>query len=120
MDRFVIYVDENAMDTEVIAALRSRGVTVTTVLGVGRLEKADEDQLAYAAARGCVLYSFNVGDFLQLHGEWAASGRDHAGMILAQQQRYSVGEQLRRLLRIREALSATDMRNRVEFLNNWG
>jgi hypothetical protein len=41
-------------------------------------------------------------------------------MILSQQQRYSVGEQLRRILRIREALSAADMRNRVEFLSNWG
>ena len=33
--------------------------------------------------------------------------------------RFSVGEQLRRILRIRAAESAESMRNRVEFLANW-
>ena len=117
---FDVYIDENAMRSEVVSALRSRGVQVVTVFDARRLERPDEDQLAFATAQASVLYSFNVGDFLQLHREWAASGRDHAGMILSQQQRYSVGEQLRRILRIREALSAADMRNRVEFLSNWG
>ena len=41
-------------------------------------------------------------------------------MILASQQRYSVGEQLRRILRLRATVSAEEMRTRVEFLGNWG
>jgi len=36
------------------------------------------------------------------------------------QQRFSVGEQLRRILRIRTAISADAMRDRIEFLANWG
>ena len=65
------------------------------------MKKSDDKHLAYATERGCVLYTFNVSDFYRLHTEWIDAGREHAGMILAPQQRYSVGEQLRRILRIR-------------------
>ena len=41
-------------------------------------------------------------------------------MILAQQQRLSVNEQLRRILRLRASVTTDGMRNKVEFLNNWG
>jgi hypothetical protein len=40
-------------------------------------------------------------------------------MILAPQQRFSVGEQLRRILHLRATIAAVRMRNRVEFLSNW-
>ena len=40
-------------------------------------------------------------------------------MILAQQQRFSVGEQLRRILRLRSSSTVESMRNHVEFLSNW-
>ena len=40
-------------------------------------------------------------------------------MILAPQQRYSVGEQMRRLLKIIHAKSAEEMRNEVAFLQVW-
>lgn len=103
-----------------VAALRSRGVTVVTVLDAGLTEKTDEEQLAFATESGCVLYTFNVPDFHRLHQQWAAAGRTHWGMILAPQQRFSVGEQLRRILRLRASLSAESMRNQAEFLSNWG
>jgi hypothetical protein len=76
--------------------------------------------LAYAEEHGCILYTFNASDFYRLHTEWINAGREHAGMILAPQQRYSVGKQLRHILRIRASASAQTMRNRVEFLGNWG
>jgi hypothetical protein len=79
------------------------------------IEREDRDHLAFAAREGRSLYSFNVGDYCRLH----AMGRSHAGLILAQQQRYPVGEQMRRLLRIVAAKSAEDMRNRIEFLSAW-
>ena len=41
-------------------------------------------------------------------------------MILAPQQRFSVGEQLRRILRLRATVTLERMRNQVEFLGNWG
>ena len=94
MSQIKIYIDEDAMDSDLVAALRSRGVTVITALDAGLVEKSDDEQLAIAAEHGCVLYTFNVSDFYRLHTVSAGAGREHAGMILAPQQRFSVGEQL--------------------------
>ena len=57
---------------------------------------------------------------MALHTAFAAAGKDHAGIILAQQQRYGVGEQMRRLLRLVQMKPAEAMRNAVEFLGAWG
>jgi Tfp pilus assembly protein PilZ len=75
--------------------------------------------LDHAAAQQRVLYSYNVGDFYRLHTASLAQGKSHAGIILAQQQRYSIGEQIRRLLKLISATSAEEMKNRVEFLSAW-
>ena len=108
------------MHSRLVTALRSRGVTVVTVMDAGLTEKADEEQLAFATERECVLYMFNVSDFYRIHTQWISAGREHAGPILAPQQRFSVGEQLRRILRLRAAKTAGSMRHQVEFLGNWG
>ena len=119
MGRIKIYIDEDAMDSDLVVALRSRGVSVITALDAGLIGKADDEQLAFATERGCVLYRFNVSDFYRLHTQWAIAGREHAGMILAPQQRFSVGEQLRRILRLRATTTTASIRNQVEFLSNW-
>ena len=108
------------MDGDLVAALRFRGVAVFTALDAGLIGKTDEDQLAFAAAHECVLYTFNVADFCRLHMSWIGTGREHAGMILAPQQCFSIGEQLRRILRLRATTTVGSMRNQVEFLSNWG
>ena len=107
------------MDSDLVAALRFRGVTVVTPPDVGQTGKSDEQQLAFASERGCVVYTFNVSDFYRLHTQWVGCGREHAGIILAPQQRFSVGEQLRRILHLRATVTAASMRNQVEFLSNW-
>jgi hypothetical protein len=56
---------------------------------------------------------------LRLHAQYLVEGRVHAGMLLARQQHYSVGEQMRRVLKVMALRSAVDMRNRVEFLSAW-
>ena len=85
-----------------------------------RFGNNDEEQLAFATEQGCVLYTFNVADFHRLHMQWRSAGREHAGMILAPQQRFPIGEQLRRILRLRAAITRADMRKQAEFLSNWG
>jgi hypothetical protein len=80
----------------------------------------DEDQLEWATRHGRVIYTYNVKDFQQHHYRYLTTGRSHTGMILAPQQRYSVGEQTRRLLRLIAILTAEDMRDRAEFLGSWG
>jgi hypothetical protein len=58
--RIEIYVDEDVMDSDLVAALRSRGVTVTTAWDANLVGEADAEQLGFA------------------------------GMILASQHRFSV------------------------------
>ena len=83
------------------------------------IEQKDEVHLEYAIRQGRALFSFNVGDFYRLHASFLKEGKSHAGIILARQQRYSVGEQMRRLLKLIAAKSAENMRNQVEFLSTW-
>ena len=115
-----LYIDEDAMAHRLSQELRMRGVEVVTALSEGMIERPDREHLEYTTQQGRVLYSFNIRDYYQLHTEYLEQGKSHAGIILAQQQRYSLGEQLRRLLRIIAIRSAEDMRDNIEFLSNWG
>src|SRR5688572_17336540 len=104
------------MDRALVSALRARGVDVLTARDADMIERLDEDHLKFANDNGRVLYSFNVGDYCRIN----AQGTNHPGLVLALQQRYSVGEQMRRLLRMIGAKTAEEMRNRLEFLSAWG
>ena len=120
MNRVRLYMDEDSMDSDLVRALRLRGVDVHTARDVRLIARPDIEQLAYAAANGRSLYSFNVADFMKIHDVYLTSGEHHAGIILAQQQRYNVGEQMRRLLRLVGTKPAEQMRDSVEFLSAWG
>jgi cation transport regulator ChaC len=115
-----LYFDEDSMWQALITALRARGIDVQTALEAMMIERVDEDHLAYATAQGRVLCSFNVGDFYRLHTRYMAQHQSHAGIVLARQQQYAVGEYMRRLLRLMAHLTAAEMHNRVEFLSAWG
>jgi hypothetical protein len=82
VERLKIYIDEDAMDSDLVAALRSRGVVVMTALDSGLIENSDEAQLAFATLHGSSLYTFNVCDFYRIHTEWINDGRDHVGLYL--------------------------------------
>ena len=119
MSRLRLYIDEDALEGDMVRGLRSHGVDVITAADAGMLRRPDEEHLKFACGEGRVLYSFNVRHFHQIHTAWVAAGRAHSGIILAQQQRYSTGEQIRRLLRLIASVSAEAMRNREEFLGSW-
>jgi hypothetical protein len=115
-----LYLDEDAMDKDLIRALRARGVDVEAANEVGMVEREDHEHLEYATAQGRILHSFNIGHFCRLHAEFLASQKSHAGIVLCRQQHYSVGEQMRRLLKLIASKTAEDMRNQLEFLSDWG
>ena len=102
MNQIELYFDEDATYTRLVlvTALRPRGVTVVTVMDAGLTAVSDEEQLAPSLPR-------------------VTAGREHAGIILAPRQRFSVGEQLRCILRLRASATRTSMRNQVQFLSNW-
>lgn len=107
------------MDQALVRALRVRGIDVTTALEENMIEREDEEHLDYATQQDRVLFSFNRKDFYRLHTEFLEQNKGHMGIILANQQQYSVGEQMRRILRLSAAKTGEEMKNRVEFLSAW-
>ena len=115
-----LYVDEDSMSRALVRALRARNVDVTTALDENMIEQPDAAHLDFATTQGRALFSFNVADFYRLHTTYLAQGKSHSGIIVSLQQTYSVGEQMRRLLRIIATTSAEQMCNSIEFLGHWG
>jgi predicted nuclease of predicted toxin-antitoxin system len=107
------------MSHALVQGLRDRGVEVTTVLQEHRTGLTDPEQLAFAAAENRAIYTFNVADFVRLHTAFLAESKSHAGIILADRTRHSVGEQIRRTLHLLSSKNADDMRDTIEFLSNW-
>ena|SRR5919201_4842856 len=118
--KIALYLDEDSQDSDLVQALRLREVDVLTSAEAGMNGRKDQEQLEFAAAQGRALYSFNSRDFFRLHGLFLSQGKPHAGLILAPQQQFSVGEQARRLLKLVGMKSAEEMRDQVEFLGAWG
>ena len=94
MSHIRFYLDEDSAEKSLITAFRNAGFDVVTVIDVSRQSYSDEEQLIWATEQGRVIYSYNQQDFCRLHSEFLAAERNHAGIILLQQQRYSVGQQL--------------------------
>ncbi len=120
MSRIRLYFDEDAMQQVLVVALRARRVGVFTASESGMINRSDEQHLSNATRAGLALYSFNIKDYAMLHEQWMAAGRAHSGIILAPQQRFSVGDQLRRLLRSLNRVPASQMESRIEYLSHWG
>ncbi len=117
--RLRLYIDEDSMSHALVDALRARGVDVATPLDADMMGAQDEEQLVFAADSGRAIFSCNVGDFFELHTEWQSLGWNHAGIILAHQQQFSIGDLMRRLLKLIANKSAESMHNQVEFLSAW-
>lgn len=114
-----LYLDEDVMSGQFVRALRTRAVDVISVRETQMQGYTDEQQLQHAVSQGRVLYSFNIRDYMILHRQWMERRLSHAGIILAEQQRYSVGEQLHRIVRIMSMFSAEEMINQVLFLSSF-
>lgn len=115
-----LYIDEDATRSAMIDGLRARGIDVTTVYDARRRGYPDEEQLRYATEHERVLFSFNQKDYMALHKSFLEHDLSHAGIALAAQGRYGIGEQIRRLSALVKYVSAEQMINRVEFLSAWG
>jgi predicted nuclease of predicted toxin-antitoxin system len=110
-----LYFDADSMERAVVMGLRARGVDATTSQEAGTTDRTDEEQLKYAGSQGRVLFSFNASDFCRIHTQVLAEGKSHAGIILAPQQRYSIGERIRHLLKLIAARSAADSKTGWSF-----
>jgi Domain of unknown function (DUF5615) len=83
--RVRLYLDEDASRHSLARELRLRGADVVTAAEAGMNGKPDEKQLVWAAANQRAIYSYNRGDFYELHTAWLRGERPHAGIILSRQ-----------------------------------
>jgi predicted nuclease of predicted toxin-antitoxin system len=99
--------------------LRRREFDALMAREVGNERASDEAHLDWATTHGRVVLTSDFDDYPILASKWFLEGREHAGIILLEQPRWtSYGELLRRLLRLLDTLTADDMINRVEWLDH--
>lgn len=119
MSRIQLYLDEDAMRRSLVFGLRARAVDVLTALDAQMINRDDEAHLITASSSKRTIYTYNAADFCDLHQRLISEGRSHTGIVVGAQQRYRSGEELRRLTRLINSLSAEQMQNRLEFLSSW-
>lgn len=117
MSRIKIYTDED-IHGSVAPALIRRGIHATSTPQQGNLGLSDKEQIRFATRIRAVLLTHNIQDFPRLHYEMIGSGESHCGIIVAK-QRLSIGEIVRRVLRLASILDANDMIDRLEYLSHW-
>jgi hypothetical protein len=116
MNRIRFFTDEDIYGS-VALRLRTGGFDAISTPEAGRLGEDDPSQLSWAAPEGRVLITFNVADFARLHQEWIVRGDNHSGIVISHQR--PIGELIRRLLNLGQNLTASEMRERLEYLSNW-
>ncbi len=116
MSRIRLYMDEDAAEGAIVGALAMAGVDVLTAHQASLEGDVDLKQLEYATSQGRTIYTLNTADFASLHAAFLSSGRTHAGIITIPEQRYSIGEKLRRILEFLTRTSAEEMVDRIEYL----
>lgn len=117
MSSIRLYLDEDTSNLALISALRASNVDVITALEASKLGCSDEEQLIWSTEQKRVIYSFNRGDFSSLHSQFMANERNHAGILVGQQQRYSIDQQVRAVLALMADRSAEAMVNQLVFLS---
>lgn len=114
-----LHLDEDADAHALLNGLRHRGWDVTSSRERGLMQCSDAEQLTWAVEQQRAIYTYNASDFCRLHSEFLRQGRHHAGIIIGDQQTASIGEELRRLIKVSEARTAANMKDSLEFLSNW-
>ena len=112
-----VFTDE-MITPRVATQLSRRGYDVVSCHRANRanLGISDREQLDYATNEGRAIYTFNGADFLELHQQWQASGRAHAGIIVSVDLNTDIPDMVRRL---RHHLDTTDppmQHNRIRIL----
>jgi predicted nuclease of predicted toxin-antitoxin system len=101
---------DESVNPAIAEGLRLRGIDCTTSREAGLLGASDPEQLAFATSQQRTLVTTD-DDFLAL-----ASRHPHAGILYWHQERRSIGEVIRRIVRLWEQSTSEAIRNQVMFL----
>ena len=97
--------------------LRQHGFDVTSTVELDMLAADDDKQLAYAASTQRAIVTFNHRDFAVRHDAYMAEGKEHWGIILSTEEDMDVLR--RRLLRLLNTFSEDELKNQVQWLNDF-
>jgi hypothetical protein len=108
---------DNHLPTVVVRELRRRGVDVVTAHDWGQARTPDPTALRRAAADGRVVVTGDE-DFKVLAADFQARGEAFAGIVFCEQRKYlgRPGQLIQDLLILHGALTADDLRDRLEYL----
>jgi predicted nuclease of predicted toxin-antitoxin system len=111
------FLTDEDMPASVARALIAAGFDAVTTPACRRLGESDESQLRFAAKEGRTIVTYNVGDFARLHAGFLTVGQRHSGIVVNRQR--NVGDTVKRLLRLANAMEAEALVDRLEFLSDW-
>ena len=85
------------------------------------IQRNDEDAFGIRRQNGTCFIQLQCSRLLRSPtADTSLQAMNMRGSSLTRQQQFTVGEQLRRLLRLIAKIPAEEMKNRVEFLGAWG
>jgi predicted nuclease of predicted toxin-antitoxin system len=114
-----LYTDEDVTN-RLAPLLREQGYEALSSAEAGNDGLTDAEQLAFATGQGWAILTYNLGDFSDLDCIWSTAGREHAGIVVSQQfSRNELGEFLRQVSNLLEAVSAQEMWNTVRHLQGY-
>jgi len=111
-----LHLDADASIRALADALLARGHDVTrTPTEWAPLDATDATQLLGATAQGRCLFTFNIRDFVALSAHYS----QHAGIILAYQGSWQLGDLIEALDRALSETTAEEWTGQVRWLNQW-
>src|SRR5436305_10461678 len=99
----------------IVRGLIRRGMDVVRAQDCGLCGQADDVILAAATSEGRLMLT-NDQDYLVLAAAWRAVGRDHAGIVYWHQDKYPIGEAIKRILDYAQNTSPAAAANVVHHL----
>jgi len=104
------YLDEN-MPVAISVQLMRRGVDVVTVRDLGLLGETDVNHLRRATKLGRILCTHDT-DYVDI----ASQGVHHAGIIMGQQHKHTIGDWVRFLTLVSAVYEPEEMVDRIEYV----
>ena len=111
-----LHLNEN-MSPRLASELRRYGFDVTSSQEEDMLATSDDEQLAFTALHQRAIVTFNTGDFSILHEAYRGASQEHWGIILS--NRETIGVLLHRLLRLLNSVMAEELKNKIQWLNDF-
>ena len=111
-----LHLNEN-LSPRLARELRKYGFDVVASQETDMLSAPDDVQLAHAVSEQRAIFTFNIGDFVDLHERYMVEGKEHWGIILSTEETTSVLRQ--RLLKLLHSLWVDDLKNQTRWLNEF-